>query len=393
MQAGAKVAVRAMSALVAVSMALAVIGEIPAAAADGEAPSVRRAVPIPAQPVKKAVAEAARHAAEHGVKAYVSVVDRHTGLGVAQTPDAGEPVQSESVIKLLIAAYYPVTNGGYLRTPPALRSRLAYMLQYSDDATATALFKPAAIPYIARRYGLQSTSNAPGRVGRWGAALVSATDMTRFMARAAADPMVGPWLLPVMARTAPYGSDGFDQQFGLESITGEHGSKQGWGNDTASGPRLNAIHSVGYTSRYFVAILQLASRPPTVLKSTSTYAAKLVNAAIMIPPRDGLFVRYAGSTYRIAGGAPVRVVSWATVGGVRPVAVIGEAVWARLAVFPADGTFVRAGDVTYRIAGGAPIRVASWASVGGVQPVTVIDPAAVANAGSGGAWDHLRSAA
>lgn len=335
---------RAVSALAAISVAMTMIGDVPAAAAEGE-PVLRKgaAATIPAKPVKNAVADAARYAAEHGVRAYISVVDRRTGATVAQTPNAGDPVQSESVVKLLIAAYHLVANGGYQRTPATLKSRLAYMLKYSDDATASALFTPAAVPFIAKRYGLQSTSNAPGRVGRWGSAQVSAADMTQFLARAAADPLVGPWLLSVMAQTAPHGSDGFDQRFGLEALTGEHGSKQGWGSDTASGPRLNAIHSVGFTSRYFVAILQLAARPTPVLKITSTYAARLVDAAITLPPRDGVFVRYD--------------------------------------------------DATYRMVGGAPIRVTSWPAVGGVQPAAVIDPAAIAHAGSGGAWDHLLPAA
>jgi hypothetical protein len=116
-------------------------------------------------------------------------------------------------------------------------------------------------------------------------------------------------------------------------------------------------------------------------------------------PGDGTFIRSGGTTYRIAGGAPLRVSSWATVGGYHPVTIIDPAaldnagrggVWDHLRQQPADGTFIAAGGPVYRVAGGAPIYVSSWSAVGGHHAATVIDPAAVSNAGRGGVWDHLR---
>ena len=56
--------------------------------------------------------------------------------------------------------------------------------------------------------------------------------MTQFLYRAARDSQVGPWLMPVMAQTDAYGSDGFNQHFGLNALSGVHGSKQGWGDDS-----------------------------------------------------------------------------------------------------------------------------------------------------------------
>ena len=56
-----------------------------------------------------------------------------------------------------------------------------------------------------------------------------------------------------MAASEPTGSDGFDQAFGLNAMTGDHGSKQGWSD---SGWSPYNIHSVGWTGRFFVAILQ-----------------------------------------------------------------------------------------------------------------------------------------
>ncbi len=114
-------------------------------------------------------------------------------------------------------------------------------------------------------------------------------------------------------------------------------------------------------------------------------------------PADGTFIRDGVYVYRMAGGAPIYVSSFANVGGPHPsVQVDGLAidhagqggVWAHLRLRPADGTFVRANPAIYRIVGGAPIYVFSWAHVGGSHPYTDIDVNAINNAGSG-IYSHL----
>ena len=150
-----------------------------------------------------AVNTAVAEAAAQSVTSFVSVVDRTTGAVLAQTSNANTPVASESIMKLFLAAYYLVQDGGYQNTAPSVKDQLSYMLRYSDDDTATALFTPDAIPAIATRYGLTNTSNATDDPGHWGAARITASDMTRFLYHASQDPDVGPWLLPVMAQTAP----------------------------------------------------------------------------------------------------------------------------------------------------------------------------------------------
>jgi large repetitive protein len=106
---------------------------------------------------------------------------------------------------------------------------------------------------------------------------------------------------------------------------------------------------------------------------------------------DGQFVSAGGMVYRIAGGAPIYVSSWASVGGGRPVTAITPIQLEALPQVPKDGTFVRAGNNWYRIAGGAPVYVSSWATFGGVQPSVQIDPTAVTIAGGSGQWSHLRA--
>ena len=120
---------------------------------------------------------------------------------------------------------------------------------------------------------------------------------------------------------------------------------------------------------------------------------------LRVLPRDGTFVRAGTTTYRIAGGAPLHVSDWSTVGGEHPYVAIDPAdiahagaggTWNHLRATPADGTFIRAGGVVYRIAGGAPLRIGNWDSVGGTHPYTTIDPAAITKAGTGITWNQLR---
>ena len=92
------------------------------------------------------------------------------------------------------------------------------------------------------------------------------------------DPRVAPLLMDAMANVAPTGSDGFDQLFGLNALSGDHGSKQGW-TDVGSSDQVQ-LHSVGWTDRYFVAILETTTTAgENVLRADSTAAAQAVLAA------------------------------------------------------------------------------------------------------------------
>lgn len=107
---------------------------------------------------------------------------------------------------------------------------------------------------------------------------------------------------------------------------------------------------------------------------------------------DGTALRASdnGEVYIVAGGAPIYLSSWATVGGVRATTDISRASLDAMRQFPADGTFVSAGGYVYRFVGGAPVYVSSWAAVGGSQASAAIDPAAIANAGGASPWHHVR---
>ena len=125
-------------------------------------------------------------------------------------------------------------------------------------------------------------------------------------------------------------------------------------------------------------------RDPAVLVPSSAHAA------------DGDFIRVYpddpnGPVYRIVGGAPIYVSTWASVGapGVQPYTDVTQAYFNSLPPYPADGAIANDGVQTYRWAGGAPIVVTNWANVDGEKPSWRIDPRAIAEAGTG-RWSRLR---
>ena len=102
---------------------------------------------------------------------------------------------------------------------------------------------------------------------------------------------------------------------------------------------------------------------------------------------DGSFVSVSGhaEVYRVAGGAPIYVSNWASMGGPQPVQVIGQAQFDAMRPVPADGTFVSSTSTgrVYEIAGGAPEYVsaadASKVPGWGSRPIIGIDQWALDN--------------
>lgn len=111
------------------------------------------------------------------------------------------------------------------------------------------------------------------------------------------------------------------------------------------------------------------------------------------PTANGNFVSYQGKVYRIAGGAPIYVSSWSGFGGSQPTQPLTDAQWATLTAVPADGTLLTAtgSNEVYKIAGGAPVYVSTWAGVGGSAASVTVDQAALDRAGAGAQFDHLRA--
>lgn len=350
---------------------------------------------VPQAAVTASVAAAARS----GVTQYAAVMDRSTGKIVGSS-GGDTPVAAASVVKLFTAAYY-------LHQSSAYAAQISYMIRVSDDATETRLWDCGIVAWARSTYGLssQTANSAWSCSGWWGTVRITPNDMVRFLAAASRDAAVWPTLSAAMLAAADYGSDGFNQNFGMNALSGA-GSKQGWTDKVISPSNTSrlGVHSVGFTSRYWVAILQTGTNYST-MRSAATNAANAINASVvavtvakparLLPITNGSFVAYQGAVYVIAGGAPLWVTNWANVGGQKPIRTLTAAQWSTLRTYPADGTLLREqGGTVFIVAGGAPVYVSNWANIGGYRPATLVDEvtlAAAGAAGPGGRFGHLRA--
>ncbi|HEY2772333.1 MAG TPA: DUF1906 domain-containing protein [Solirubrobacteraceae bacterium] len=100
---------------------------------------------------------------------------------------------------------------------------------------------------------------------------------------------------------------------------------------------------------------------------------------------DATFVQVSGSyaVYRIAGGSPLFVSNWDTVGGSQPVTELTQQQFDALCAVPTNGTFLGTSTGSYyRVAGGAALPITDWTPFGGPQPSITIDPWDLENAGN-----------
>jgi len=269
------------AALVGALVVATVIIDAPAAAAG------------PNDALQQVVDRSVANAAGEGIAQSISVVDRRTGELVADR-GGGRQYISESIVKLFTAAYYLVQADGH--PDGTMRQTLTSMIENSDDDIESDLWNTDIVPSMAARYGLSHTANGP-KTGpdEWGWELITADDETRFLAELTNDPVVAPVVLNAMAHSAPTAADGTDQTFGLNALTGDHGSKQGWTDAGAEWAEQAQIHSVGWTDRYFVAILETADDATfDEMAAASTAAARAVLAVDIAAP---------GSTATDAGPA------------------------------------------------------------------------------------------
>lgn len=234
------------------------------------------------QPLQDALLAAAATANdESGIITFGCVLDRSNGTVIAQTDNSGDEVSSESLVKAVIAAYYLVQRGGVLSGDG--NERLHQMIAASDDDLASAYWNDAAVPTIAERYHLATLRNYEPDPGMWGKTQISACGMAGFLYQASRDPLVGPWLVSAMQDSADNGSDGFNQNFGFNTVAGA-ASKQGWGvsdglNELAGRPN---IHTMGLTDRYAAVVLQ--SGPTGVYQAMRPYSTATVKKLLAVDP-------------------------------------------------------------------------------------------------------------
>lgn len=223
---------------------------------------------------------AVAQAAARGVRTAAVIADRSTGAVLASVnPD--QQIASASLVKLYTAVYYGIRN-------PTLIPSLADMIRVSRDSTQSSLWSTSIVPWVAARYGLTGSANsAASASGWWGTVRVTARDLVRFQYRMERDTAVNGFLPQAMQQAADVGSDGFDQNFGVNALAGS-GSKQGW-TTIVNYPSSDVygLHSVGFTSKYYIAILQTASSAVGYqpMRETITATARALAASSVAPPR------------------------------------------------------------------------------------------------------------
>lgn len=170
-----------------------------------------------------------------GVTAGFAVFDRLTGRFTEEhNPD--RRFRSASVVKLLIALDFLWDRGPEYAISSADRARLEVMLRSSDDDAASHYWDElgggAVIDRMVSRLGLTRTERPPAtHPGYWGYVAITAADTVRiyrYLLDQAPEP-VRRFVLGHLRAATRYGTDGFDQYFGIASaFEPPFALKQGW---------------------------------------------------------------------------------------------------------------------------------------------------------------------
>ena len=170
-----------------------------------------------------------------GVTAGIAVFDRQTGKFVQQL-NADHQFRSASVVKLLIVLDFLWDRGPAYDVPAADRTRLEVMLRSSDDDAASYYWDhldgAAIVDRMVARLGLTHTAGPPAtHPGFWGYVAITAADTVRiyrYILDRAPEP-VRRYVMDLLHRPTRYGTDGFDQYFGIASVfDSDFSIKQGW---------------------------------------------------------------------------------------------------------------------------------------------------------------------
>jgi len=240
------------------------------------------------------------------VTAGIAVFDRQTGQLVRQL-NADHRFRSASVVKLLIVLDFLWDRGPAYDVPPEDHARLEVMLRSSDDDAASYYWDhlggAAVVDRMVTRLGLTHTAGPPvTHPGFWGYVAVTAADTVRIYRYVLdrAPLLVREYVMDFLHRATRYGTDGFDQFFGIPSVfdagfsikqgwSGFHGSS-GYGTDKAkpsdSGLDLQseALHTTGTVGPDDRTIIAVYTLHPRGTPYEDAYAAVTrLTAALTMP--------------------------------------------------------------------------------------------------------------
>jgi hypothetical protein len=239
------------------------------------------------------------------VTAGIAVFDRRIGQFVQQQ-DADHRFRSASVVKLLIVLDFLWERGPRYDVPPADQARIELMLRSSDDAAASYYWDELGggelVDRMVLRLGLTHTARPPAtHPGFWGYVAISAADTVRiyrYILDRAPLP-VREYVMDLLHRPTRYGTDGFDQYFGIASVFGPDFSvKQGWsgflgssgyGSDRAKPDSVldlvsDALHTTGTVGADDRTIVSVFTLHPSGTPYEQAYAVVTrLTAALTVP--------------------------------------------------------------------------------------------------------------
>jgi hypothetical protein len=212
--------------------------------------------------------------------------------------DTHRQYRSASVVKLLIALDFLEQSDSVSAVSSPDLDRLRLMLQASDDAAASFFWgRVGGVQMIDRqnaRIGLTET-DPPTDPGMWGFTEISATDIVtiyRYILDSAR-PDIRDFILTNLHQSTTLGTDGFNQSFGIPSLSlsSTPAVKQGWsgygGASTANTHcgDLCVLHTsglVGADDRFIVVVLTQQSagtRLATAVSAITTLTAEVYHRA------------------------------------------------------------------------------------------------------------------
>lgn len=244
-----------------------------------------------------AVAEASAYGKGRGEQVGIAVLDRDSGQWSENGALAHTRMRSASVPKILVAeSLLDRSRRGEISLTQNDRALMESMVIRSDDSAMSNLYSRfgglGMIHSVTAKYGLSEIGDPP-TAGYWGMFQITAHDIVTFydgLMKGGLEPADRDYLVSLMRRATPTGSDGFDQYFGIPHALPNQvwGVKQGWMCCQEGQRRLHTTGILGADNRFLVAVLSQGpqSRSYAYFGETLTRVVQVLFPGGVIPPSE-----------------------------------------------------------------------------------------------------------